>query len=173
MEVDHATQEKERLRKQVETFKMLYAEAELQRRHLQEKNSKYRDIIIKSGKNDDEPLDHVVIKYFCDLREQIQKIAQKEYTKHSANLDSQTNPLSDQQKAFFGGPLMSPEVLRSTRIFSIRSQLFKFLREFFFQSASFGMDAKMEAHLADFEAAIKSCRKGQPSKKERPLLVRD
>ena len=162
-DLDRARQEKEQTKK-------YYAEAEFNRRQLQEQNTKFRAIFIKNGKNDNEPLEDVLIQSFCDLREQIQKIVQKQYTDRSVRLESHKNPLFDKQKAFFRGPWMHPNVPLSTKFFHMRARLFEFLREEIFQPDTFGVEGRRETHLADFEAALRSCRTGQPSAKSAPDL---
>lgn len=169
-QIDHARQEREQIIEQAKIFQTHHAEAERQKRLLHEQNTKLREIFIKNGQHDNEPVDSVLVKSFCDLREQIQRIVQKQYSIPPARLKSHNNPLFDKQKTFFRGTWMHIDVARSMKNFSIRAKLFEFLEERILRPANFGIGGGMEQCLADFEAALKSCGKGRSSARKPRFL---
>lgn len=155
---DDANQEKERMRKQAESFQSRYVEAELHIRQLQEQNTKYKDIFIKNARNDLEPLQSALTKSFCDLRDHIQTIVHKQYGLPPAKISK--NPLFEKQRAFFKGPYFDSEIPRGTKVCFMRSKLFAFLQEEIFDVPSFGIGGDMEKYLVEFEVAVKARGKG-------------
>lgn len=159
-ETDCANQEKERMRKQAESFRLRYTEAELHRRQWQEKSTKYRDIIVNNMKNDKEPTKDDLVFSFLGLRMDITRIVWKQYELSPAKLPKLKNPLLEEQRAFFEAPYFTPEVYPATKICFMEGKLFAFLREEILEVANFGMGEDMEDCLAEFEVAVKNCGKG-------------
>ena len=155
-----AEQEKKHMMEQVETFRKRLAEVEHQKRQLETQNTKFRDIFIKHGQNDNEPVDTVLIKSFCDLREQIQRIVQKQYGTPPNPLYIEKGPFLEKQKAFFGRPWMYQDVPIASKKFVMRAKLFTLLQEGVFQRPNFGLGGDLEENLAKFEEALISGSKG-------------
>lgn len=164
-EAAHAEQEKKHMMKQTETLQKLLEEVEHQKYQLQIQNTKFRDIFAKQGQNDNELVDAVVIKSFCDLREQIQRIVQKQYSTPPHPLTIYKGPIYEEQKAFFRRSWMHQDVPNATKFFLMRAQLFELLRVEIFQRPNFGLGGDLEEHLAKFEKALISFGKGLPPKK--------
>ena len=159
-ETDCANQEKERMRKQAESFRLRYTEAELHRRQWQERSTKYRDIIVSNMKSDQGPIGDDLITTFACLSGEIKKIVWKQYELSPAKLPRLKNPLLEEQRAFFKGPYFTPEVDPNTKIMFLEGKLFALLREEILEVANFGMGGDMEDGLAEFEVAVKNSGKG-------------
>lgn len=156
---DAIHKENERQRELVESLRRNFGQAETQRRNLVEQNTKLRNIIIKSGNSDSEPLDQVVIKLFCELRDQIVKIVHKQYGKLFADkLVKMNNPLWDGQKVFYSQLKELPE---SARRYRARAKIFELLFEDILNVPCFGLDETMEDCLGNFEAALISSDQGE------------
>lgn len=164
-EAARAEQEKKDITKQTDNLQKRLAEVEDQKQQLQKQNTKYRDIFIKHGQNDDEPMDAVVIKSFCDLREQIQRIVQKQYSNPPNPIQIDKGPLFEEQKAFFKMSWMHQSVPNAKKILIMRAQIFKMLQVGIFQRPNFGLGGDLEKNLANFEEELFSCAKGLPQKK--------
>lgn len=161
----HVEQERRHLVNQTETLQKRLAEVEEQKHQLQNQNTKYREIFIKHGQNDNEPVDAVIIKSFCDLREQIQRIVQKQYKVPPTPLQPFRGELFEDQKAFFGQPWTHQDAPNATKFFIMRAQLFKLLQGGIFRRPNFGLNDDLEENLATFEEALVARGKGLPHKK--------
>ena len=165
----HVEQEKRHLMIQTETLQNRLAEVDHQKHQLQNQNTKFRDIFVKNGQNDNELVDAVIIRSFCDLREQIQRIVQKQYSAPPNPVQIYKGELFEDQKAFFRQPRMHQDAPNATKIFVMRAQLFRFLQAQIFQRPTFGLYEDLEEKLAIFEEALVLCGKGLPHKK--PLMA--
>ena len=160
--LENANKEVEKLTKEGDSWRLRYVEAATQKRQLQELNRRDMEIITKRGKNNNEPLDYNLVEFFCDLREQIQKIVQKQYVLRPNRPESSMNPFWGEQTAFFEGPYFQSDVPPATTIFYLRAKLFEFLRREILAAAYFGVGKKdMENSLANFEAVLRSCGQGR------------
>ena len=158
-ERDDIGRERDRAQQQFELFQRRFAEAELQKRKQQELNVQLKNIIIRSGNSDSEPLDSVVIEAFCDIRALIQKIVHKHYKFPPARLDKTRNSLFERQKVFFR-PF--PELPESIQQFRARAKIFELLDDEIFDRPCFELNGEMEESFQDFEAALRTCHNGEP-----------
>ncbi|MCJ1386158.1 hypothetical protein MMC17_009284 [Xylographa soralifera] len=108
---------------------------------MQEQNAKLRAIIIKGSNTDNEPLDTIVIRLFCDLRDLVRKIVHKHYrmdgTIHLE--DKSCNTYFESQIKFF--QRFQPDQPDSIRKYRTRAKIFDFV-------------------FAAFEVALTFCEKG-------------
>ena len=142
----------------VEEHQKLHGEIELQKRKLQEQNMKLRDIIIKSGNSNDEPLDSVIVKSFGELRELIQKIVHKYYVMRPARLERNKNSFYEDQKAFYAD--FRPEVSEANRKFLTRAKIFRLIDSKLLSPPCFGLDGEREHVLAKIEHDLRKSKKG-------------
>ncbi|MCJ1283394.1 hypothetical protein MMC26_002722 [Xylographa opegraphella] len=161
-EKDVTLQENRRYQERIAELEKNCRELEVNRRRLQEQTTKLREIIIKGGSNDNEPLDHVIINTFSGLRGLIQKIVHKYYPKaylmEPTKLEKGGNKLFERQKAFFRGDYL--HMSEDIRRFRVRAKIFQLLQERIFDEPCFGLSPEIEDGLAEFEARLKSSNKG-------------
>ena len=145
--------------RQFEALKKRYAASELQKQKFQESSSKLRDIIVKNGSDDSEPVDSVVTRSFGELRDLIQKIVHKHFSVmprfHRAN-----NPIYDKQKNKFD-MWYEKDIPEPMKKYRSRAIMFQLLNEEILARRLFGLDGTMESHLAKFETDIDGSREGQ------------
>ena len=158
-ERDGLGRERDRAQQQSELFQRRFGEAELQKRKQHELNVQLKNIIIRSGNSDSEPLDSVVIDAFCDIRALIQKIVHKHYQYPPARLDKTRNPFFERQKVFFKS---FPELPEPIQRFRARAKIFELLDEEIFSRPCFELGGEMERNFQDFEAALSTSHKGEP-----------
>ena len=147
-----AEQEREGLRERLR-------EAEFLEHTLQEQKMKLKDIIIKSGNSDSEPLDSVLIKSFSKLRERIQSIVHQDYTMKQPILEDSKSAIHDKQKIFFGA--FRRGVPEPERRFRTRAKIYEILHTNILIKANFGLGDDMESGLANFERALRACKEGK------------
>ena len=128
-------------------------ESEIQRRRLQELNTKLRDIIIKNGNHDSESMDAAIIKSLCELRDLIQRMVQRHYVMRPGRLDHRGPHFKD-QKAFFKGDCFQPQVPEPIRKYHVRAMMFQILFYEIFIRPCFGLNEEIENRLGEFETAL-------------------
>ncbi|MCJ1431996.1 hypothetical protein MMC27_001352 [Xylographa pallens] len=157
--------ENARCQEKIEELEKHCREVDANRRRLQEQTTKLREIIIKGGSNDNEPLDTVIINTFFGMRGLIQKIVHKFYPRaylmDPMKIEKGGNKLFEKQKAFFRGEFchMSEDIRR----FRVRAKMFQLLQDEIFDEPCFGLSSEIEDGLAEFEAGLKSCNRGSPA----------
>ena len=152
-------QQRDSADRQFDTLKKRYAASELQKQKFQESSSKLRDIIVKNGSDNSEPVDSVVTRSFGELRDLIQKIVHKHCSVmprfHRAN-----NPLYDKQRNKFD-TWYEKDIPEPIKKYRSRAVIFELLNEEILAKRWFGLDGTVEIHLAKFETDIDGCREGQ------------
>ena len=122
-------------------------------RKLQERNTLLKGIMIK-GNQDDDPLDDLVVRLFCELRDRIQTLVSRECTVARPKLDRKLDgEFFDMRKAFFHdvkGDMTDPE-----RRFRIRAKIFNILYQKILTGPCYGLsDDGLENNLANFETLL-------------------
>lgn len=79
-ELETINRENKKLQADIARANQKIWDTEAMNRSLLEKNAKIRDIIIKSGNNDSESTDTVIVQRFSELRDFIQKIVHQHYS---------------------------------------------------------------------------------------------
>ncbi|MCJ1395586.1 hypothetical protein MMC18_008472 [Xylographa bjoerkii] len=159
-EKESTHQENRRYQKQVQDLQTRVRELEINKRKVQEQNVKLREIIIKGGGSDNEPLDSDIITKFSELRGQIQKIVHKYYHQsclmRPLPIVKAQDRLFDRQKAFYRGTEYN-SLTEDIRRLRVRGKMFQLLYENLFDDPCFGLNEKYEDRFADFELLLRKC----------------
>ena len=127
-------------------------------RTLQEQSSKYRSIILKSGKDTTEIRDDVVHTQFIELRDLIQRIVHNHYSARDMRPAKLSQDATAQEQKRFRDALnaRSSEALQR---YLMRAKIFELLDRWLLSACTFGSE-ESEQSLQQFEKAVMSTNKG-------------
>lgn len=160
-ELETTNRERTKLQADIAGANQKIWDTEAMNRSLQAKNTKLRDIIIKSGNNDTESTDSVIIQQFSELRDFIQKIVHQHYSMEPQQLDVSRSSVFKRQKEFFRGDTFQRNIPDKVRRFRVRAKLFEILNTTILSSQCFGVGWETEQSLAGFELELRSDEKGR------------
>jgi hypothetical protein len=157
-ERESAARDRDDQQRRIQALEKQVQKKESEMQQLRAQSTKFRQIILESGKEDGEPLDEAVTNDFRRLRDTIQRIVINYYqvSTDRGRLDKGNDYFND-QKVYFEGWSTTPEATRRLRL---RSMIFRILYDDLYGVKFFGLGDSADKNFASFENSLEADCKG-------------